>query len=216
MKEYNNWLLYVLYDKNKLEEGVRYVGITSTSIRKRLNIHIADARRFPDKHIPRLDWLRSLTKDNIGYQIIKKDISKQEAGELEKTVIKVHRELGYTLLNSTDGGFGNGGNMKGKKHTNETKRKLSKCKKGENHPFFGKKFSEEHRKKLSQSLKGKKHSEETLQKMSESKHGKRNPNFGKKHSEETLQKISEAIRLHWISRKAQQLTNSDQSLINQR
>lgn len=39
--------------------------------------------------------------------------------------------------------------------TEETRRKLSEAKRGENHPFFGQHFTEEHKKKLSNSHKGK-------------------------------------------------------------
>jgi len=90
---------------------------------------------------------------------------------------------------------------KGYKHTEETKRKMSKalkgrviseqqkrkvsevhkgkivsketrCKMSEAHK--GKKFSEEHKRKMSEVQKGKKHSEETKQKISEAGKGKKN------------------------------------------
>ena len=43
-----------------------------------------------------------------------------------------------------------------KKHSEETRKKLSEANKGKNNPNYGKKFSEEHRKKISEALKGKK------------------------------------------------------------
>lgn len=64
--------------------------------------------------------------------------------------------------------------------------------------FKGKKrtpFTEEHRRKLSESMKGKKHaplSEETRRKISESQKGKTGFWKGKHHSDETRKKISEA------------------------
>ena len=51
-------------------------------------------------------------------------------------------------------------------------------KKGENHPLFGKEFSEEHRRKLSLAKKGKKRkpfTDEHKRKMSEAKKGDKNP-----------------------------------------
>jgi group I intron endonuclease len=57
----------------------------------------------------------------------------------------------------------------GKKHTEETKTKMSEAKKGEKHPMYGKTFSEEYKKKLSESHKGKTHTEETKTKISETK-----------------------------------------------
>ena len=82
----------------------------------------------------------------------------------------------------------------GKKVSEETRKKMSESRKGENHPLFGKHLSEETRKKMSEALKGKgkkcyifgKHlSAETRKKMSESKKGENNPMFGKHHSTET-------------------------------
>lgn len=73
-------------------------------------------------------------------------------------------------------------------------------KSGKNHPMYGKKHTEEAKKKISESAKGRKpwnkdktdvYSEETLKKMGE-KHLGNNYRTGKNHSEETKQKISEA------------------------
>jgi hypothetical protein len=73
---------------------------------------------------------------------------------------------------------------KGRKHSEETKLKISKAFK--NH-------SEETIKKISESHRGFKHSEESKLKMSESKKG--NKNFlGFKHSKETKEKISNALK----------------------
>ena len=60
----------------------------------------------------------------------------------------------------------------GKHNSEETRKKISESKKGENHPLFGKHHSVETRKKMSEALKGKHRSEETRKKMSESKKGK--------------------------------------------
>ena len=68
--------------------------------------------------------------------------------------------------------------MFGKKHTEETKRKMSEA-------LLGKPLSEETKKKLSEAHNGKKLSEETKKKIGEA-------NIGKTLSEETKQKISEA------------------------
>ena len=72
---------------------------------------------------------------------------------------------------------------------------------GPNHPLYGRKHSEETRKKQSEVKKGinnpnygRKHSEETRKKMSEALKGTNNPNYGKKLSEETRKKLSEAFK----------------------
>jgi len=63
----------------------------------------------------------------------------------------------------------------GKKLSKETRRKMSEAHKGQylgkNHPNYGKKLSEEHKRKLNEANKGRKHSEEAKKKMSEAKKG---------------------------------------------
>ena len=79
--------------------------------------------------------------------------------------------------------------QKGKKRkplSIEHRRKLSKAFKGEKHPFFGKKHSAETRRKMSEAHKNP--SAETRRKMSEAHKGM----TGKKHSAETRRKISDA------------------------
>ena len=61
----------------------------------------------------------------------------------------------------------------------------------------GKKLSEEHRRKISESEKGKNISAETRRKMSESQKGNKNA-FGKKPSAETRRKISEAKKKKYL------------------
>ena len=77
------------------------------------------------------------------------------------------------------------GYWKGKKHSEETRKKISKSNKG-------KKFSEEHRKKLSKSATGRILSEEHRKKMSERMKGKPGLHLGMKHSEESKKKMSAA------------------------
>lgn len=71
----------------------------------------------------------------------------------------------------------------GKKHSDETKKKLSKLasqRTGDKNPFYGKHISTEHRKKM--------------QEAQGSLIGERNPFYGKKHSLETRKMISEKAR----------------------
>lgn len=80
------------------------------------------------------------------------------------------------------------------KNIMETRRKLSLAGKG-------RRFTEEHRRKMSEAQKGEKNhmfgkhpSEETRKKMSEARSGEKNHMFGKHHSEETRKKLSEATK----------------------
>ena len=68
---------------------------------------------------------------------------------------------------------------KGKKLSEETRKRISEMNKGENHPMYGKHHSEEAKKKMREANKGKHHSEEAKKKMREAKKGENNPAFGK-------------------------------------
>ena len=81
----------------------------------------------------------------------------------------------------------------GKNVSEETRKKMSESRKGENHPMFGKHLSTEHRKNLSEALKGKYLSAETRKKLSEARKGKHR-------SAETSKKIAEARKgNHWYN-----------------
>lgn len=90
--------------------------------------------------------------------------------------------------------------MKGKKLSEEAKKKVSEALKGKKRAPC----SEETKKKISeankgknkgnQAFKGKHHSEETKRKLSEANKGKNNAFYGKQHSEETKKKLSEALK----------------------
>lgn len=104
----------------------------------------------------------------------------------------------------------------GKKHSEETKEKISKQSKGrsgikkyrEDNHFYGKSHSQETKelirqktleqfKTLGHPFKGKKHSEKTKQKFRENNKGKNNPNYGKV----TPQEVREKQRQSKIGRK---------------
>lgn len=74
--------------------------------------------------------------------------------------------------------------MKGKHHSEETKRKMSNSHKGkfarENNPNYGKHLSEEHKRKISESAKGREFSEEHKKHLSESLKGRK---FSQEHKE---------------------------------
>jgi hypothetical protein len=103
---------------------------------------------------------------------------------------------------------GDGGSEKGLKHSDETKKKISKSCKGKNlgkfHTLEARKkmsiakqnMSDETKKKMSEARKntpwnkGIKHSDETKKKMSKARKGKDNGMFGKTHSIESRKKMS--------------------------
>ena len=83
--------------------------------------------------------------------------------------------------------------MYGKKLSEETKKKLSEAAKG-NKNMLGKKHSEETRKKIGAAAKGKPKSEETKKKMREAKKGENNAMYGKHHTDEARRKMSEKAK----------------------
>lgn len=130
------------------------------------------------------------TGDKIVYKIIFTSDIEEECYDLEEKAI---REYGIEKLCNIE--LSN----RGVKHTNETRKKISRSHTGKilseqtkeklRIINIGKKQSEETKKKRSDKLKGKsthmkgkKHSEETKRKISES-------NIGKKHTEESIQKM---------------------------
>ena len=78
--------------------------------------------------------------------------------------------------------------MKGLKHTEETKKKMSEA-------SMGKKHSEESKIKMSKAQKGRKHSEETKKKIGDS-------HRGFKHSELSKKKMSEALKGKYCGEKS--------------
>lgn len=128
-------------------------------------------------------FARALDKygwNNFRHEVILKNISKSEADYAEKYLIRWYKIHGMSY-NCTEGGEGTCGihrtysleekekikeritanpPMKGRHHSDETKRKLSLALKG-------KKLSEERREQMSNAFKGRKHSEESKVKMSE-------------------------------------------------
>lgn len=110
--------------------------------------------------------LNKYGKKNFTKIIIDIANSTQELNEKEKFWIKFYEsrnpDIGYNL---TKGGDGVGS--------------------GEEHPFYGTHFSEEHRKNLSISRIGFRHTKETKQLMSLTRMGENNNFYGKHHSEKT-------------------------------
>ncbi len=199
--------IYVLRDPRNNQ--IRYVGKTIQKINDRLTSHIRGAKRENNSHKNR--WILQIIRD--GYiPIIEKieDVNENNWQEREKYWIVKYHEDGCKLVNETDGGEGLHGHKfskdhrgklgrallgnkrwLGKKHTRETKQKLSDVKRGEKSPNYGKKFSEEHKGKLSEAHKGQIHTGETKQKMSSTAKGNQYA-LGHKQSDEHKQKLLES------------------------
>jgi hypothetical protein len=118
-------------------------------------------------------------------QILANWKTEAEALDHEILLIDCFRDMGYKLVNLTDGGEG----VVGLKHTQETKKKMSISKTG----VAGHKCAEETKERLRKINLGKKHSEETKKKLSEHNKGMQN-SLGYKHTDEAKIKIGLASK----------------------
>ena len=166
----------IIYGYTNLDSGKMYIGQTLHPER-RWNAH----RYGKYKNGWHIDYQKN--PDKYEYSVIEYDVPEDKLDEREIFWIKFFDSYnnGYNL---TEGGNA----TRGYKHTEEYKSYMSKLHSGtnnpfynnhslsgKNHPMYGKKLSEETRKKISDAIKGEKH-----------------PMYGKKLSEETRKKISEA------------------------
>ena len=191
--------MYTVY-MHKFPNGKVYVGITKNSIYTRW----ANGQGY--KHNKRMtNAIKRYGWENISHIIIAENISKEQACKLEIEKIKefdsTNEQKGYNY--STGGESG----ASGVKQSQETIRKRIQNTNGGINPFLGKKHTEETKDKISAAGKGRKVSEETKRKISNSTKGvpksetaRKNiiaaqnwkNNIGKKLSDEQRKKMSEA------------------------
>lgn len=90
----------------------------------------------------------------------------------------------------------------GRKHSEETKNKISQANSGETAPMFGKKLSEEAKQRIAKSKLGIPRSSETIKKMSLSRIGKytgsQNGMYGRNHSQETKDNHSNFMKGKYV------------------
>ena len=120
-------------------------------------------------------------KDRI--LILKNNLTEEEAFDHEKYMIFLFgkKSEGGLLENITDGGKINNNlpSWTGKKHSEESKRKISQSVSGKNHPFYGKSLTEEHKNKIKETK-------------------RKNPQY---FSEECRKKMSIAKKKYWENKK---------------
>ena len=195
---------YIVYvHVNKLN-GKVYVGQTCRKPNERW--------RNGKGYINNVHFYRAIEKygwDNFDHKILYEGLTKEEADVKEIELIAFYDSTNYEKgYNQTIGGDGTTGykftdeqrnavseRQKGRLLTDEWKENIGKAVRGENHPFYGKKLTDKHRKHLSEShkglpshggMQGKKHTEEARRKISEA-------NMGRVVSEETKKKIGAAL-----------------------
>lgn len=133
---------YVLYEHRNKKNGKRYIGVTNNTTKRWYG---------KGKHYDGCPYFWSAIQkygwDNFEHNVLVYDLSREEASRLEKHFIKRFRtlakEFGYNLA---EGGT-NAPTMLGKKHSEETKRKISESHRGI-------KLSEEQKRRHSEHMTG--------------------------------------------------------------
>lgn len=99
--------IYELRDPTDIECNIRYIGITSQSLRFRLHKHINEAKKRKNKTYKN-NWIYSLLRNGIKptIHLIEQVFDWNYACEVEKYYIKEFKEQGYKLTNGTIGGDG--------------------------------------------------------------------------------------------------------------
>jgi group I intron endonuclease len=158
----------IIYKATNIIDGKIYIGKTVQSLKRRKQSHLAHAKRGCTYYFHRA--IRKHGAENFHWKVIHKSCPGFNLGALETFYIKKYREIS-NLYNLTDGGEG----VPGKKCSPETRAKISKANKGQVPWIKGKKMTEEHKRKLSLSKRNP--SEETRTKMRAASKGR---NLGRK------------------------------------
>jgi group I intron endonuclease len=161
----------IIYKATNKINGKVYIGKTTNSLEERIKGHIFNSIK-PYSHFTKA--LAKYGPENFSWEILcdAKGKPKDVLDALEIYYIAKHRLIlgSYNVYNMTKGGDG-GDTFSGKKHSKETKKKISEAHKGNCI------------------------SEETKKKISESKKGKPAWNKGVSRTEEEKKKIKEATKI---------------------
>ena len=131
-----NYKIYALKGKDSKE--IKYVGLTTKSLKERLGRHLRD-RKLDHK----TNWIKKVGKENIEIILIEENITDFKIlCDKEIFYIDKFKNEGHKLTNITNGGEG----WIGTKFTDEHRNNISKNHSdvsGSNNPMFGKTHSDE-------------------------------------------------------------------------
>lgn len=134
---------YIVYKHTNKTNGKVYIGITCQRIHDRWKGGHGYRSQYFSRAIKKYGW------DGFVHEIVAENLSKEDACELERILIKSYRstetEYGY---NQALGG--DGGGMYNKHHSESAKKKISKARKENG-------FTEDHKRHISESKQGAKH-----------------------------------------------------------
>jgi group I intron endonuclease len=180
---------YELYQVTNKINGKMYIGQTCQGHKRRWYIHCWKSARGGEQRFHKA--IRDYGKENFEVKCLVIGPSLEWINEMEIRAIKLYDTFnnGY---NDTKGGDGTVGikSRLGKKHTAETRAKLSASCMGRPSPRKGMKLSEETKQKLRAANLGKKIPREVIEKIVSKTKGRPAWNKGLKHSEETKAKMS--------------------------
>lgn len=153
--------------RNKIN-GKSYVGQTVGNLRDRRQGHIYNVLHKRDNSYFH-NALRKYDIENFTWKIIHDNVV--DIDELNRLEIYY---IGYydTYDNGYNLTLGGGGSI-GFKFSEEAKLKMSEARAGENNSFYGKKHSKETKLRISKANEGKDHTEEARSKMSKNRKGKK-------------------------------------------
>lgn len=161
--------------------GKKYIGITMLKLDARWRNGKGYRKQLFGRAIKKHGW------ENIKHEVLHEGLSKEQAIEIEISLIREHQctnpEFGY---NTTIGGEGSSGFSP----TKETREKLSMANSGENAPWYGKNLLPCAREKISKKVK-------QLWEDEEYRRNQMHKHAGKKMSDETKRKMSALAKERW-------------------
>lgn len=157
---------------NPIDNVIRYIGITSKTLQKRLKSHINDKK----SNIHKINWINKLKSNDLFpiIELIEEVDDIKIANVRERYWINYYRNIGCNLLNYTDGGEG----CKGYKWSIEMRKNKSESMCGDKNYFYGKSHSEETK---------------NIMKITAAKFKDKNGMYNKKHNETSKQKMSKSM-----------------------
>jgi len=177
-----------------VEPSGRCLYVGSSRSYKRFSLHESEARNRKGYNIAKEAALREIIEagQEIQYDIFMFCRNRKYARAVEAALIKLN-------WNDVANKYVEGSSMmKGRKHSEETKQKISENRKGKltgkDNPFYGKHHSEEAKRKNAEAHTGEKNS-------NFGRTGEQNPMFGRKHSEETIKKMRESKALAYQKKR---------------
>jgi group I intron endonuclease len=152
-------IIYTL--SHPITKKVVYIGKTIHTLQNRLYGHIGDSKRHNRKICK---WICKLTSEQLIPLIEELDSSSEEdLARLEIFYIELFKSWGFDLKNHTIGGEG----VIGFNHSKKSKLLMSKQRAGERNFFYNKKHTQETKDKISLANKGRKNSEDFCKKRSD-------------------------------------------------